>query len=150
MPPAILAILAKAIRSRVFWLALVAIALTTTIGVQSWRLDQSQQLVTALKGYVEVLKGRVTDDARKLTQRDALIAEQNQAVQAIATKSAKDQAAYEARIAQANAKAARLQSSIDRAKSFQASNPADPAVTQAELLTMIRETVREYQKERAQ
>ncbi len=150
MPPAILAILAKAIRSRVFWLALVAIALTTTIGLQHRKIGGLRGTIQTLERTIGELTGRVKDDARKLTQRDALIAEQNQAVQAIATKSAKDQAAYEARIAQANAKAQRLQSSIDRAKSFQASNPADPAVTQAELLTMIRETVREYQKEKAQ
>jgi hypothetical protein len=121
-------------------LGLSVLIVTGLLMVQTSRLSSAQDAIKALKELVVAKEARILEDATKIAERDRLIAVQNAAVIKMAEKSVEDEKAYQARLAVAERKAASLDKQIQKIDQ-------SPAVTQEELLGLIRESIAEYQKE---
>ena len=82
-------------------LGLALVAASIFGWVQTSRLDAAQATIAAKEEVIAAYELRVELDQAKIAERDALIAEQNAAVQALAEASKANRQAYELRIAQA-------------------------------------------------
>lgn len=90
-------------------LGLALLAASAFGWLQTERLGAANATIDAKDLVIETQQTRIENDALAIAQRDALITEQNTAVLALAEASKANRAAYEARIAQADRRAAGYQ-----------------------------------------
>ena len=81
--------------------------------IQTERLQATRLALAARELVIETLQDRIENDQVLIAQRDALIAEQNNAVLALSEASKANRQAYELRIAQAERRAARHQAQAE-------------------------------------
>lgn len=121
-------------------LGLALVACVIFAWVQTGRLSSANDVIKALRGQVEILNVRIIDAQSQIATRDDLITSQNAGIEAITKAVSEHSAAYKARIADADRKAATRQQEAAAIMARQASTE-DELGRAREALRLIQEAV---------